>query len=139
MWWRSESLTDEAPTTWFEIYVAKLRDRLRAIWEAQNKHGKRQAKYLIFRAICEQQENRKSLQEVNQVQPEGDDWCARTIDALEWLTKSCGKMMICSNTNCQATKYFIKRYPNNKYCCEKCVATGLKASRARTVKLEKKN
>ncbi len=44
-------------------------------------------------------------------------------ESLEWLQRRLGSLKVCENPKCASgRKYFFKVYPNDRYCCTRCIA-----------------
>ena len=45
------------------------------------------------------------------------------METLEWLQRRVGSLKVCENPKCASgRKYFFKVYPNDRYCCRRCIA-----------------
>jgi hypothetical protein len=44
------------------------------------------------------------------------------VETLEWLQRRLGSLKVCENPKCvSGRKYFFKVYPNDTYCCARCI------------------
>ena len=44
------------------------------------------------------------------------------VETLEWLQNRLGSLHVCENPKCASgRKYFFKIYPNDRYCCTRCI------------------
>jgi hypothetical protein len=45
------------------------------------------------------------------------------VETLEWLQRRLGSLKVCGNPKCASgRKWFFKIYPNDRYCCARCIA-----------------
>ena len=117
-WWnpKETELPIEEPDERFGLHIVMLRRKLRVIWllassgtedEAMHRIEQLSTHYyrnycLVIRQNCEEQRE-------------------KVFGACNWLKGNVGKLKVCENSKCQKlTKYFVRRWNNNKYCTEKC-------------------
>jgi hypothetical protein len=100
-------IPEENPTTPFAAHVAILRHKICAVWVAAAWGKRADAEY----------ESQRLLRDVSF----DFDRTPRLLEACRWLCKNLRKLRVCENAGCAGiSRYFFRRWTNNKYCSDTC-------------------
>jgi hypothetical protein len=119
-WWNTKlmELPLEEPDQRFGLHVVILRRKLRVIWLLASSGAEPEAMHRIDQLSTHYYRSYYlDLREQSAVRRD------RLYGACCWLRSNVEKLKVCENPQCErTTKYFLRKWNNNKYCSDLCVA-----------------
>jgi hypothetical protein len=118
-WWNIKGieLPIEEPDERFGLYIVILRRKLRVIWLLASSGAEDEAMHKIKQLST----HYYRYYHLGSAHHNCEEQRKKMFEACKWLEENVGKLKVCENPQCQKlTRYFVRRWNNNKYCPGEC-------------------